>query len=88
MSTVDEERTPVITVVRGRPTQDELAALVPVLLAAGSAAEPADAVAPAVTARATARVTARAGAWTDRARAWHALPRPGPHAWRAAALPR
>ncbi len=83
MSTVDEARTPVITVVRGRPTQDELAALVPVLLAAGLAAEPADAVAAAV----TARVTARAAAWTDRARAWHVLPRPGPHAWRASALP-
>ena len=26
--------------------------------------------------------------WADRARAWHVLPRPGSHSWRASALPR
>jgi hypothetical protein len=80
MSVVDLAQAPVITVVRGRPTRDELAAVVPVLLAAGSAAGAADAAAPAV--------AARPAVWADRARAWRVLPCPGPHAWRASALPR
>jgi hypothetical protein len=84
VSAVDLAQAPVMTVVRGRPSPDELAAVVPVLLpvllAAGSAAEPADAAAPAV--------AARPAVWADRARAWRVLPRPGPHAWRASALPR
>jgi hypothetical protein len=70
---------PLITVCRGSATPAEIAAVVAVLLAAGSASRSA----PAVVEPAAAQ-----SAWTDRARAWHALPRPGPHAWRAAALPR
>jgi len=76
MSAVDEVRSPVITVVRGRPTPAELAAAVAVL-AAGSAAA---AAAPAV--------PARPSAWATRSRARSALPPPGQRSWRAYALPR
>ncbi len=67
---------PSITVVRGRPGPAELAAVLAVLLAAGTAAS-------AVPAR-----PPRTSAWLERSRSPHGLPRPGPHAWRASGLPR
>jgi hypothetical protein len=73
------DETPVITMHRGSATPAEIAAVVAVLLAAGSASRPV---------RAVFEAAAAPSAWTDRTRALHALPRPGPHAWRAAALPR
>ncbi len=82
MSAADEGGAPVITVVRGRPTPAELAAAVAVLLAAVPAPGPAGTGAEAPAA------PARTSVWTDRARVWHALPRPGPHSWRACTLPR
>jgi acyl-CoA carboxylase epsilon subunit len=77
MSNVDEGQAPAVTVLRGRPTPAELAAVLAVLLAVRSAAA---AVAPAD--------REPPPAWADRARLLRAVPRPGPHAWRAAALPR
>jgi Acyl-CoA carboxylase epsilon subunit len=71
---------PVIAVTRGEPTRAELAAvlavLLPVLLAARSAAPggPAGDRTPA-------------SRWAEHSRARTAFPRPGPHAWRASALP-
>ncbi len=82
MSAADEGGTPVITVVRGGPTPAELAAAVAVLLAAVPAPGPAG------TRAAAPAAPARIPAWTDRARARQVLPRPGPHSWRASALPR
>jgi len=76
MSAVDEGQAPVISVVHGRPTPTELAAVVAVLLAAGSAGGSAP------------TAPARSSAWADRARAWRVLPRPGPQGWRASARPR
>jgi hypothetical protein len=77
MSSVDEGQAPVVTVLNGRPAPAELAAVMAVLLAlrsAGAAVAPADREPPP--------------AWADRARLLRAVPRPGPHAWRASALPR
>jgi hypothetical protein len=72
VSATGEARGPVISVLHGAPTPDELAVILTVLLAAvppGTAAAP-----PSL--------------WADRARALHPTPRPGPRAWRASALPR
>jgi hypothetical protein len=69
---------PALTVVRGEPTDAELAALVAVLLAANAAAQAAAAAAPGPPSR---------PAWADRSRAWFPLPQPGPSSWRASALP-
>ena len=68
-------QTPAITVVRGRPAPAELAAVVAVLLAAG-------------TAGAVPAAPPRFSAWSARAHRQHGLPRPGPHSWRASGLPR
>jgi Acyl-CoA carboxylase epsilon subunit len=72
----------VITVVRGSPTPAELAALMAVLLAAGSVPEPSS------TGAAASAVPARTPVWTDWSRALCVLPRPGARAWRVSALPR
>jgi hypothetical protein len=77
MSTVSRRRdeasaVPVITVTQGEPTPAELAAVLAVLLATRSTA-PAQ--------------SPRASPWTARSRARGVFPRPGPHAWRASALP-
>jgi hypothetical protein len=71
------EHHPVLRVVRGEPTTEELAALVAVVTATMA------------TARARAASADRAGptAWTDRAARMAPLPRPGPGAWRRSALP-
>ncbi|HEX3963088.1 MAG TPA: acyl-CoA carboxylase epsilon subunit [Trebonia sp.] len=77
----------VITLTRGQPSSGELAAILAVLLAlrAGRGASGA---------AGTPGVPSTASGWTDRSRAMPtplavaALPRPGPHAWRASARPR
>jgi hypothetical protein len=69
---------PMIKVVRGNPTPEELAALVAVLRSHGTSREP-------------AATAGRTTIWTDRARGpmlRHFVPRPGPLAWRGSALPR
>ena len=68
---------PAITVTRGQATGAEIAAIVAVLLSvrAPAAAEP-------------AAESARPSRWAEGARTRTALPRPGPHSWRASALPR
>jgi Acyl-CoA carboxylase epsilon subunit len=71
---VDGETNPVLRVVRGVPTPEELAALVGVL-AFGRAPAPVSGMTPA-TGRWRASALPRTG--------W----RPGPDAWRASALPR
>ena len=68
---------PVITVTRGRPTHAEIAAVVAVLLSARAAATPKPAAPAAPPSR-----------WAEGRRTRTALPRPGPHSWRASALPR
>jgi hypothetical protein len=68
---------PAITVTRGRATRAEIAALVAVLL---SVRVP--------VAAATAAESARPSRWAEGSRTRTALPRPGPHSWRASALPR
>ena len=68
---------PVITVTRGRATQAEIAAIVAVLLSLRTPG----AVAPAAE-------SARPSRWAEGARTRTALPRPGPHSWRASARPR
>ena len=66
-----------ITMTGGRATQAEIAAIVAVLLSARAAATP-EPAAPA----------ARPSRWAEGRRTRTALPRPGPHSWRASALPR
>jgi hypothetical protein len=71
-----QESRPVLRVVRGDATPEELAALVAVLAAAGGAegaADPRD---------------ASPSRWTDHAASVRAPLQPGPGAWRASALPR
>jgi hypothetical protein len=64
---------PLLSVTRGVPTDDELAALVVVL--AGSPARPAN------------RGGTVQSSWSARSRMLRAPVRPGPGAWRASALP-
>jgi len=75
---------PVLAVTCGRPTDAELAAVTAVLLAAASAA--ASAVAAAASARAARRP--RPPLWAAGHGVRFTPPSPGPHAWRASALPR
>jgi hypothetical protein len=77
MTNVDPTRAPALSVVRGRPTDAELAALIGALLAA--LAPPAAEAAPTTSPRCR---------WADRSPGWLGLPRPGPSSWRASALPR
>ncbi len=76
MTAVEETQVPVITVIRGRPTPAELAAVVAVLLAAAASAPE------------TAPAAARSSVWAEHFWTRHDLPRPGPRSWRASALPR
>jgi hypothetical protein len=65
-----------IKVVHGRPTLEELAAVVAVVCArAAATAAPGTDHGPA-------------SGWADRSRGMGRLPRPSPHAWRASAWPR
>ncbi len=70
------EPEPLLRVVRGRPTDEETAALA-VVLAAKLAARPAQA----------REERAAVGGWADRARAMRTPLTPGPAAWRNAARP-
>ena len=70
------EPEPLLRVVRGRPTDEEAAALA-VVLAAKLAARPAHGRA----------ARAAAGGWADRARAMRVPLTPGPSAWRNAGRP-
>jgi Acyl-CoA carboxylase epsilon subunit len=66
---------PVITVTRGLATQAETAAIVAVLLSARTPSAP-------------AAESARHSRWAEGFRTRATFPRPGPHSWRASALPR
>jgi Acyl-CoA carboxylase epsilon subunit len=68
---------PLLSVVRGQATPAELAAVLVVLLGIRNA----DNLSPAVPA-------APQSQWAERFRGQSGLPRPGPGAWRASALPR
>ena len=63
---------PLLTVVRGEPTPEQLAALIAVVSARGGSAEPEQASAPSLWSRPALRGPLH----------------PGPGAWRASALPR
>lgn len=69
---------PFLSVVRGHPTDAELAALVAVITARSSAAA----------ARAPAPAPPPRSRWSDKSRLMRAGIRPGPDAWRRSALPR
>ena len=64
---------PVLRVIRGDATPEEIAAVVAVLLSRSAAAEPGPRRAPS--------------AWADRSRLLRRPPFPGPDAWRRSALP-
>jgi len=74
-----EERRALFRVVRGTPTDAELAALT-VVLAAGAAAGSA--------AGAVRNGPGPVSRWSDPAARMRTLPHPGPGAWRASAWPR
>jgi hypothetical protein len=81
------DRPPVmLSVVRGNPTDTELAALVTVLSARAGAA----AAAAAATSAADQLTSARAprSRWSDKSRLMRASLSPGPDAWRRSTLPR
>ena len=65
---------PALQVARGEPSDDELAALTFVVLAAATRAAPAGA-------------PPRRSAWADRSALTRRMPHPGPGAWRASTLP-
>jgi hypothetical protein len=67
---------PVVTVTRGRPAPAELAAVLTVLLAIRTAAG-----------HSPAAESGPSAQWADRSRSLAGIPRPGPGAWRASALP-
>ena len=66
-------REPVLRVIRGDASPEEIAALVAVLLSRPADAEPASRRVPS--------------AWADRSRLLRRPLRPGPGAWRSSALP-
>ena len=72
----DEPDPPLVRVLRGSPTDEELAALVAVVAARAAAAP-----------SAVDSERVRRSAWSDRARAVRPAHRPGPGAWRASAWP-
>ncbi len=72
MSSAEETRAPVLRVIRGDATPEEIAALLAVVSAVSAGSPPA------------AEPTIRP-AWNDRASLMHAPMRPGPGAWRASA---
>jgi hypothetical protein len=78
MTVLEENTFPVLIVVHGKPTPAELAAVAAVLLAARGAGR----------AGGPATGAARRSLWVEHAPVRHQLPRPGPGAWRASALPR
>jgi hypothetical protein len=68
---------PVVSVTRGKATPADLAAVLAVLLMARS-----------VTPDAPAAEPGRSSRWAEHSRVRLPLPRPGPHSWRATAMPR
>jgi hypothetical protein len=77
VSSADPAGGPALSVVRGRPTDAELAALIGALLAALSPGAAEAAPTPSPRPR-----------WADRSPGWQGLPRPGPSSWRTSGLPR
>ncbi|MPZ66681.1 MAG: acyl-CoA carboxylase subunit epsilon [Pseudonocardiaceae bacterium] len=75
----------VVRVVRGEPSDDELAALTAVVAAAASQPEPS--TSQPSTSQPSMSQPSRS-AWADPAHRLRAPLRPGPGAWRASALPR
>jgi acyl-CoA carboxylase epsilon subunit len=71
-----DESKVVLRVVRGAPTDDELAALIAVVAARRAAAD------------VSASRSVRRSGWTDRSRALRGIHHHGPNGWRSAALPR
>jgi Acyl-CoA carboxylase epsilon subunit len=67
------DRSPVLRVIRGDATPDEIAAVVAVLLSRSGPGEPPPRPAPS--------------AWADRSRLLRRPVHPGPDAWRRSALP-
>ncbi|MGN6795814.1 MAG: acyl-CoA carboxylase epsilon subunit [Streptosporangiaceae bacterium] len=76
--TLDAQARPFLYVVRGEPTDAELAAVVAVLAARAGAAS----------AQAAAPTPAPRSSWSDRPRLMRESISPGPGAWRRSALPR
>ncbi len=72
---MSDEPVPLLRIVRGDPTPEELAALVAVVAAHASAAR-------------AVRERARRSAWGDPARLVRPPHQPGPGGWRRSALPR
>ena len=68
---------PVVRVTRGKATPADLAAVLAVLFMARS-----------VTPDAPAADPGHSSQWASHSRVRTTLPRPGPHSWRASALPR
>ncbi|MDO9485884.1 MAG: acyl-CoA carboxylase subunit epsilon [Actinomycetota bacterium] len=66
-----ETKRPVLRVISGNPTEEELAAILAIVASATPAAEP----------------PARVSLWNDLSRGIHSTPRPGPTAWRASMMP-
>jgi hypothetical protein len=72
---VSDEDQPLLRVVRGNPTAEELAALTAVIVSRAHALSAAGAQPPA------------RSAWTDRSRLVRRSPCPGPGAWRSSSWP-
>jgi Acyl-CoA carboxylase epsilon subunit len=70
------ERRPLLRVVRGSPSDEELAALTAVVLAVAARGGE------------TRSSVARPSAWSEKSALMRRTPYPGPGAWRASALPR
>lgn len=73
----EQDTRPVLRVIKGNPTDEELAALVTVLAARAQAVQAANAERPP-----------RRSAWSDRVRTLRQPLPHGPGAWRASGLPR
>ena len=82
---VTEAGRPVLRVIRGDATPEEIAAVIAVLLARAGAV--AGAAAAASAAAGAAAAAPRPSAWADRSRQLRRPQFPGPDAWRRSALP-
>ncbi|MDP2013340.1 MAG: acyl-CoA carboxylase subunit epsilon [Actinomycetota bacterium] len=66
-----EPKRPVLRVISGNPTEEELAAILAIVASATPEAEP----------------EPRVSLWNDYSRGIHSTPRPSPTAWRASTMP-
>ncbi len=66
-----EPRRPVLRVISGNPTDEELAAILAIVASATPEPEPAR----------------RVSLWNDLSRGIHSTPKPSPTAWRASTMP-